>query len=107
MFDLIDANTVPLAYVALGVLTASFFTFFRYKKWGILLLCVGSGLLAYFMASLDPFLNLWDEQQHALVAKHMADRPFYPTLYDRPLIGYDYKMWIANHVWIHKQPLFL
>ena len=107
MFDKIDADTVPVAFVAFGFIIASFITFFWNKKWGIILLVAGSALLGYFMASLDPFLNLWDEQQHALVAKNMANNPFKPTLYNTPLLHYDHKLWIANHIWIHKQPLFL
>jgi len=34
-----------------------------------------------FAAMLDPFLNTWDEQFHALVAKNMMANPFKPMLY--------------------------
>ncbi len=67
----------------------------------------GSLLLGFFMAGLDPFLNLWDEQYHALVAKHMVSDPFKPTLYANPLVDVDYRDWGRNHIWLHKQPLFL
>ena len=56
---------------------------------------------------LDPFLNNWDEQFHALVAKHLLLHPLVPTLYETPLIPYYPKIWISNHIWLHKQPLFL
>lgn len=107
MFDKFDSDTVPFAFAAFGFMIAAFITFYWNKKWGVILLVISSALLGYFMAILDPFLNLWDEQQHALVAKNLADNPFKPTLYNRPLLYYDYKLWIANHVWLHKQPLFL
>jgi 4-amino-4-deoxy-L-arabinose transferase len=35
----------------------------------------------------------------------MIQHPLMPTLYDNPLLSYDYKSWIANHIWVHKQPL--
>ncbi len=59
------------------------------------------------MANLDPYLNLWDEQYHALVAKNMLDNPLKPTLYNKPLLDYNYKNWTYNHIWLHKQPLFI
>ena len=54
-----------------------------------------------------PFLHPWDERYNALVAKHLAAHPLLPTLYDRPLLPYDYRNWRANHVWLHKPPLAL
>ncbi|MBL7930376.1 MAG: glycosyltransferase family 39 protein [Bacteroidia bacterium] len=27
-----------------------------------------------------------------------------PTLYENPVVPYDYKQWASNHVWLHKQP---
>ncbi|MBD3637451.1 MAG: glycosyltransferase family 39 protein [Crocinitomicaceae bacterium] len=107
MLDWIDAHTVPYLITGLTLIGGSFILFFWNKKWAIWMLVLGSGVLAYFMAILDPFLNLWDEQQHALVAKNMASNPFKPMLIKEPVIEYDYKLWIANHIWIHKQPLFL
>ena len=59
------------------------------------------------MAEIDPYLNLWDEQYHALVAKHMMDHPFTPMLYTHPALYYNPENWSANHIWLHKQPLFL
>ncbi|WP_157446898.1 ArnT family glycosyltransferase [Cytophaga aurantiaca] len=64
-------------------------------------------LVGLFVAMLDPFLIIWDEQFHALVAKNMVDQPFEPTLYKFPILEYDFKNWTANHTWLHKQPLFL
>ena len=64
-------------------------------------------IIGYFVAALDPFLHLWDEQFHALVAKNMMNAPFFPTLYPQTLLDYDYQIWTQNHIWLHKQPLFL
>lgn len=68
---------------------------------------IGSLGLGFFIANLDHFLILWDEQYHALVAKNLTLNPFKPTLYSLPIIEYDYRDWTRNHVWLHKQPLFL
>ncbi|MFZ6053042.1 ArnT family glycosyltransferase [Halocola ammonii] len=81
---------------------------FRNKtKLGLALLFLGSLTLGLFMASLDPFLNIWDEQYHALVAKNLSNNLLKPTLYSDPVLNYDYRNWTENAVWLHKQPLFL
>ncbi|MEI6410568.1 MAG: glycosyltransferase family 39 protein [Bacteroidota bacterium] len=64
-------------------------------------------MLRMLMITLDPFLHEWDERYHALVAKHLMQHPFIPTLRENPVLDYDYKMWCCNHIWLHKQPLFL
>src|SRR5262245_61813028 len=33
--------------------------------------------------------------------------PLRPTLYEAPLLPYDYREWASNHVWLHKPPLSL
>ncbi len=63
--------------------------------------------LFYFSATLFPFLNVWDERFHALVAKNMMDHPLIPTLYNEKLIEADYSTWDRYHIWLHKQPLFM
>lgn len=60
-----------------------------------------------FSALLDPFLNIWDERFHALVAKNMINHPLMPTLYDDPVVNTMYDRWDRYHIWLHKQPLFL
>jgi 4-amino-4-deoxy-L-arabinose transferase-like glycosyltransferase len=74
---------------------------------GIGLLFIGTLCLGYFIANLDPFLHIWDEQYHALVAKNLAENFLKPLLYSDPVLDYNYKHWPGNHVWLHKQPLFL
>ena len=58
-------------------------------------------------AGCDLFLHTWDERYHALVAKHLLEHPLVPTLYDQPVLPYDYRDWRSNHVWLHKPPLAL
>lgn len=64
-----------------------------------------SGFIFFLFTSSDFFLHVWDERYHALVAKNLIKHPFYPTLYENPILAYDYKMWVGNHIWVHKQPL--
>lgn len=62
---------------------------------------------ALFAASIDPYLNLWDEQFHALVARNLAEDPLMPLLYSYlPLPAQD-GHWAYTQLWLHKQPLFL
>ncbi len=64
-------------------------------------------VLRIIYTSLDPFLNNWDERYHALVAKNMMTNPFKPMLRVDPIVPYDIHAWCYNHIWLHKQPLFL
>jgi len=50
------------------------------------------------------YLHPWDERFHALVAKNLIKHPLTPTLYDNPILAFDYKSWYGNHIWLHKQP---
>jgi len=76
-------------------------------KLAIGILFFGGLLLRVFMSHLDPFLHPWDERFHALVAKNMMQHPFIPMLHVNDVLWYDYKNWCGNHIWLHKQPLFL
>lgn len=66
---------------------------------------VVAGLLLRFFTSSDFYLHTWDERYHALVAKNLIDQPFIPTLYDNPVLPYNFMDWTSNHIWLHKQPL--
>jgi len=77
------------------------------KTTSVLLLILGAMALRVFVALIDPFLHMWDEQIHALVAKNMMDNPFKPTLINDPIFHVDFKNWTENHIWLHKQPFFL
>lgn len=65
------------------------------------------GFVLRFSSSLYFFLNTWDERYHALVAKNLLEHPLVPTLYDDPAVGYDYRSWAGNHIWVHKPPMSL
>jgi 4-amino-4-deoxy-L-arabinose transferase-like glycosyltransferase len=69
-------------------------------------LLLGALGLRVFAALLDPFVNIWDEQFHALVARHMMEDPFTPMLYKKHVLPYDESNWSVAHIWMHKQPLF-
>jgi len=83
--------------------------FFRKNniKLSLFLLFIGAFGVGCFIALLDPYLHTWDELFHALVAKNIMNNPFQPVLYKNPIFNYDYKLWTDNHIWLHKQPLFL
>ncbi|MCF8367657.1 MAG: glycosyltransferase family 39 protein [Bacteroidales bacterium] len=82
---------------------------FIYDKHRIAIIMLSlTALVFYFSASLfDPFLNMWDERFHALVAKNMVKNPFKPMLYANPVLDMAYDRWDRYHIWLHKQPLFL
>ncbi len=73
----------------------------------VVTLMAGALVINVWAARLDPFLNDWDERYHALVARNMVDAPLRPALRADPVFVYDYREWWDNHVWLHKQPLFL
>src|ERR1051326_526477 len=92
------------------VLTGAFsvFLFLNGKmKFSLVALFIAALMLRFTMATIDPFLNLWDEQYHALVAKNMMQHPFTPMLVTNPVLPYYFENWSKNHIWLHKQPLFL
>jgi len=59
------------------------------------------------MAAVDPFLQDWDERFHALVAKNLIHHPLTPMLRLDPIMAFKIEDWCCNHIWVHKQPLFL
>lgn len=79
------------------------------KKEKLALYLLLSGVFCYklFFILLDPYLHVWDEQVHALVAKNLSANFLKPTLYPEAILPYDYKAWPLNYIWVHKQPLFL
>ncbi len=73
----------------------------------IVLITLGVFFIALFSVLSDPFLHMWDEQVHALVAKNMVKHPFKPMFMAHPMLTVNYKNWTATQIWLHKQPLFL
>lgn len=102
-------ENIIIGIITLGICSLTYFYSWKsYKKDNYSLaifLITLSGILIYFYSSTDFFLHEWDERYHALVAKNLINHPFLPTLYDNPILQYDYKMWVGNHIWLHKQPL--
>lgn len=68
---------------------------------------ITASLAVRLFAAFDGYLHSWDERYHALVARNLVAHPLRPTLYETPLLPYDYRDWTANHVWLHKPPLAL
>lgn len=102
---------INLIFGILTIIICAIGYFFSWRFWikenykiaiFILLAC---GFILRIYTSTDFFLHTWDERYHALVAKNLIQHPLTPTLYDKPILQYDYKNWTANHVWVHKQPL--
>jgi 4-amino-4-deoxy-L-arabinose transferase-like glycosyltransferase len=80
----------------------------RLQPWiALLFLMMAAFFLTLYCIRIFDFLMIWDEQYHALVARNMILHPFKPMLYSDPVLAYDYKNWIGNSIWLHKQPLFL
>lgn len=77
------------------------------KHYQILLVFICGLVLRLYMTIIDPFLHSWDERYHALVAKNMIRFPFKPMLTVSPITKYDANVWCCNHIWLHKQPLFM
>ena len=78
----------------------------RYKA-SVILLTLGAFAARFFVAHLDPFLHLWDEAIHALVAKNMMTHPFTPMLYVQDILPTNDNQYIGANIWMHKPPLFL
>lgn len=98
------ALTLSIWLVSLG-LAYRYATREQFKT-AIFFLVVGGLALRLYCAA-DPWLHLWDERYHFLVAKNMLENPFKPLLYKWALLDYDYRAWSQNHIWLHKPPLTL
>jgi 4-amino-4-deoxy-L-arabinose transferase-like glycosyltransferase len=102
-----DSQIIPLYCSAVILIFSVLFFHLGKKQTDLVLMFVGSLGIGFFIANLDPFLILWDEQYHALVAKNLSKNPLKPVLYAKPILEYNYRNWTQNHIWLHKQPLFL
>jgi 4-amino-4-deoxy-L-arabinose transferase-like glycosyltransferase len=103
MENIVSGIIVTVACLA-GYLLA--YQSFRKEKYNLaVLLLVLCGGILYFYVSMDFYLHQWDERYHALVSKNLIRHPLKPTLYDHPLLAYDYRNWTGNHIWLHKQPV--
>ncbi len=87
--------------------TSGWLLFNNREKAGVFLLWLAAFVVRLFTARLDPFLHNWDEKFHALVARNMMDHPLTPMLRVNPIAPYNKFEWCCNHIWLHKQPLFM
>lgn len=100
--------SIFLALLCIPAMLCLYFFFYKENTKVALGLLVFTGfLLSLFMAAIDPFLHPWDERFHALVAKNMMEAPFQPMLFVDPVLPYQQGDWTGEHIWLHKQPLFL
>ena len=97
------------AFIVASLLLLTGVAFGFKKSFGIatLLLALSALVLAIAAAAFDPYLHLWDEAFHAVVAKNLMAHPLKPTLYEFHAIKLGTPSWVGDHVWLHKQPLFL
>jgi len=108
MLDVFSTKQLLLQLASAFFLITSFWNFYHKRmNLAVFYLTVSALLFYSFVAILDPFLHIWDERFHALVAKNMADHPLLPTLYNQPIVSMAYDRWDRAVVWLHKQPLFL
>jgi 4-amino-4-deoxy-L-arabinose transferase len=95
--------------LAVGVALAgiSFGLALRQKTgWAIAVLTLAALVLRISAAFIDPFLNIWDEVFHAVVARNMMFHPFTPMLYTESAMPIT-THWPHQHFWLHKPPFFL
>lgn len=89
------------------LLSIFFFVFKKNVPLALTFLLIGSFLLRLFLTQSTDLLYIWDEQYHALVAKSLSNDPLHPLLYRETPLWFNIEDWGLNHVWLHKQPLFL
>lgn len=102
-------NEIVYSTITIIFATISYCIAWRYflrnnTKFAVYYLIIG-GLILRIYTSSDNYLHEWDERYHSLVAKNLIKHPLKPTLYEKPVLPYDYKDWTSNHIWIHKPPL--
>ncbi len=102
-----EAQLSPFILSAITLIISILFFYSNKIKAALFFLFISSLGIGLSVANLDPFLHLWDEQYHALVAKNMLNNPLKPMLYSNPILEYHKLNWVSNTIWLHKQPLFL
>lgn len=94
-------------FLLVGFVALIFAHYLHLKKnqYEIVLLVFAAFAIASSFALFDPFLHMWDESFHALVAKNAADNLLAPHLLNSPNYGYQPLLWVNNYIWLHKPPL--
>lgn len=99
---------MPLLITGLMAALLSIFAFIYGKDfWVYILIFLSTLTIRLHFSSQEKYLHNWDERYHALVAKNLMENPINPVLRKDAVLPYEYKEWWGNHVWLHKQPLFL
>jgi 4-amino-4-deoxy-L-arabinose transferase-like glycosyltransferase len=102
-------NNIVFGIITIVLCSLGYYFSFNYPKKDnyqiAVLLLIICGLVIRLFTAFDFYLHFWDERYHALVAKNLINHPLIPTLYENPILQYDYKNWVGNHIWVHKQPL--
>ncbi|MCL4282918.1 MAG: glycosyltransferase family 39 protein [Flavobacteriales bacterium] len=108
MFDSYFSSTHQVVLgVAIGIIIiAAWLEWNQKQNWALVALTLGALVLRLFAATLDPFLNQWDECFHALVAKRMLEDPFTPRLFAEGILSTSAN-WTQAGLWLHKPPFFL
>ena len=97
-----------LAFITLlHIVSIYFFSSNRKINYAMLFLFIGGFIARFLLVGFDNFFHPWDEQYHALVSKNMAENNFIPMLFKNTPLPYDPNNWSSNHIWLHKQPMFL
>jgi len=79
--------------------------YYANKIQNAVILILLAGLILRIFTSCDFYLHHWDERYHALVAKNMISHPMVPTLYNDPILPFNYQEWYNSNIFVHKQPL--
>lgn len=110
-FDISGFALHQYAWLALGGVLFCISLIFHFKeknRFALFFLFCTALSLFIFAALLDPYLNLWDERIHALVAKNSMDNLLKPEFFQYPYVPEcNYLNWTSAHIWLHKQPLFI
>lgn len=93
--------------IGFSLIGLSILLFGKKRSVSLFLLFSAALVFGFAVATLDPYLFIWDEQFHALVAKNLSHDMLNPKLYANPVLPFDIRDWTMNHIWVHKQPLFL
>jgi len=89
------------------IVAGSITAIYSKSKLSLILVIAGGFTLRLWMAFADPFIHIWDEQYHALVAKNLQYDFFHPVLVHDPVVPTDPTNWTHTETWLHKPPFFL
>ena len=107
LISLIPQEAKAFLFIGFVALFFAHYLHLKRNKYERVLLVLAAFSLASSFALFDPFLHMWDESFHALVAKNAADNLLAPHLLNSPDYGYKPLLWVNNYIWLHKPPLAL